>query len=93
MSEEDILLGGVIADDEQWRFPLTDSVSNKVEQCILHFEDEYFRYHFGFNPVSLSKAFVQNIKTGGIVSGASNNHHADRQNGEGHTATELFAKN
>jgi penicillin-binding protein 1C len=71
LSEEDILLGGVIADDEQWRFPLTDSVSNKVEQCILHFEDEYFRYHFGFNPVSLSKAFVQNIKTGGIVSGAS----------------------
>ncbi len=57
------LLGARIATDGQWRFPQIDSVPYRFEQCILHFEDEYFYQHPGFNPVSMSKAFWQNLTT------------------------------
>ena len=65
------LLGAKIADDGQWRFPLIDSVPSKFEDCILYFEDEYFYWHPGINPVSVFKAFIQNIKAGDIVRGGS----------------------
>ena len=38
---------------------------------IKYFEDEYFDYHFGVNPISFVRAIKQNIKHGRIVSGAS----------------------
>jgi penicillin-binding protein 1C len=55
------LLGARVASDEQWRFPAQDSISPKFKTCIIYFEDEYFKYHLGFNPVSMSKAFWQNL--------------------------------
>jgi penicillin-binding protein 1C len=57
------LLGARVASDQQWRFPAQDSVSQKFKDCIIYFEDEYFEYHFGFNPVSMAKALWQNITT------------------------------
>lgn len=65
------LLAAKIADDGQWRFPLIDSVPVKFEKCILNFEDQYFYYHPGINPVSLVKAVFQNIRAGEIVRGGS----------------------
>lgn len=65
------LLGARIADDGQWRFPTDTVVSPKVETCLLLFEDEYFYYHIGFNPVSLVKATIRNIRAGKVVSGGS----------------------
>lgn len=65
------LIGAVIAKDGQWRFPQIDSVPNKFKHCVLQFEDAHFYHHFGFNPVAISKAFVQNIKAGKIVRGGS----------------------
>ena len=65
------LLGAVIADDGQWRFPELDSVPTKFEHCILQFEDAYFYKHFGFNPVSISKAFIENVKAQKVVRGGS----------------------
>lgn len=62
-SREGVLLGARIAEDGQWRFPKTDSVPYRFEQSILHFEDEYFYYHPGFNPVSMTKALYQNLTT------------------------------
>jgi len=62
-SREGIMLGARIADDGQWRFPQSDSVPYRFEQSILHFEDEYFYSHPGVNPVSMAKAFWQNITT------------------------------
>ena len=62
-SREGIMLGARIADDGQWRFPKMDSVSYRFEQSILHFEDEYFYSHPGFNPISIGKALWQNITT------------------------------
>ena len=70
-SKENVLLGGIIAKDGQWRFPLADSISYKMEQCMVYFEDEYFNYHIGFNPISLGKALLKNIKHNSIKSGGS----------------------
>jgi len=65
------LLSAHIADDGQWRFPCGDSVPEKFKQCLLGFEDEYFYYHPGFNPVSLVRATWQNLASGEVVSGGS----------------------
>jgi penicillin-binding protein 1C len=65
------LLGAAIADDGQWRFPQTDSVSEKFKLAITHFEDQYFDFHPGFNPFSLLRATWQNVKAGKVVSGGS----------------------
>ncbi|WNW02470.1 penicillin-binding protein 1C [Tenacibaculum sp. HL-MS23] len=65
------LLGAVIAKDGQWRFPELDSVPIKFEQCILQFEDAHFYKHFGFNPISIGKAFLENIKAKKVIRGGS----------------------
>ncbi|MFC2111868.1 penicillin-binding protein 1C [Bacteroidota bacterium] len=65
------LLGARIAGDGQWRFPQLDSVPYKYEQCLLQFEDRFFYYHRGVNPLALSRAFIQNIEAGRIISGGS----------------------
>ena len=65
------LLSARITEDGQWRFPDCDSVPFKLSQCIRYYEDEYFQYHPGVNPVSLSKAMFRNIRERRIVSGGS----------------------
>lgn len=71
VTENGELLAARIADDGQWRFPTSDSVPVKFQKAIKYFEDEYFDYHFGVNPISFVRAIKQNIKHGRIVSGAS----------------------
>ena len=70
-SREGQLLSAKIARDEQWRFPMPDSLPEKFVKCITYFEDEYFFYHPGVNPGSLLRALYQNISEGRVVSGAS----------------------
>lgn len=70
-ADDGSLLGARIADDGQWRFPPSDSVPEKFEKALLSFEDSYFYYHPGINPVSVARAFFSNIKAGKIVSGGS----------------------
>ncbi len=70
-SSSNELLGALIADDEQWRFPATDSVPDKFKICILQFEDEYFYKHPGFNPISIFKALKGNLSSGSIKRGGS----------------------
>ena len=65
------LLGAKIADDGQWRFPATNSYSQKYVDCLLEYEDRWFYYHPGFNPVSFVKALIDNIKAGEVVRGGS----------------------
>lgn len=60
-----------IAPDYQWRFPMSDTVPYKFRESIRCFEDEYFRYHPGVNPVSIGRAFKQYIQKGRVVSGGS----------------------
>ena len=70
-STEGELLGAKIADDGQWRFPQNDSVPTKFKQCIVQFEDAYFYKHPGFNPISIVKAFSQNLKSNKVKRGGS----------------------
>lgn len=65
------LLGARIAADGQWRFPASDSVPLRFEKALLTFEDRHFYLHPGINPVSITRAFMLNIKKGSIVSGGS----------------------
>jgi penicillin-binding protein 1C len=70
-SKEGELLGAKIARDGQWRFPAQDSVPDKFKKCIVYFEDEYFNYHPGFNPIAMINAIKQNQKAGKTVRGGS----------------------
>ncbi len=65
------LLGARIAKDEQWRFPQNSQVPYKFKQCLIQFEDKYFDFHGGVNPIAMVRAMVQNIKAGKVVSGGS----------------------
>lgn len=70
-SDDGQLLGAKIAPDGQWRFPENDSVPDKFEKCIVEFEDQHFYCHFGFNPISMYHAFLQNRKSNRVVRGGS----------------------
>ncbi len=65
------LLGARIARDEQWRFPVADSIPEKFRHCLRMYEDEFFYQHPGVNPVALGKALVQNVRSGKVVRGGS----------------------
>lgn len=65
------LLAAQIASDGQWRFPQIEQVPEKFEKCIIHFEDEYFYYHPGFNPVAIFKSLKRNVSAGKVKSGGS----------------------
>ena len=70
-SQSDELLGAMIAQDGQWRFPQNDLVPDKFKTCIVLFEDEYFYKHLGFNPISIFKALKENISSGKVKRGGS----------------------
>lgn len=65
------LLAAQIASDGQWRFPESDSVPVKFRHCITTFEDEYFHYHPGFNPISIFKSIKGNVGAGKVKRGGS----------------------
>ena len=70
-SAENDLLGARIADDGQWRFPPVDSLPLNYRKALLAFEDRWFFYHPGVNPVSMIRALWLNIKRQKVVSGGS----------------------
>ncbi|MBF0201178.1 MAG: penicillin-binding protein 1C [Desulfamplus sp.] len=55
-----------------WRYPASrDQVSTLYIEALLNYEDRWFYYHPGFNPLSIARAAIQNIRSGRIVSGGS----------------------
>lgn len=65
------LLSSTISSDGQWRFPGTDSISQKFAEALIAFEDKRFRSHIGVDPLSFARAIRQNISAGKVVSGGS----------------------
>ncbi|MBP5268274.1 MAG: transglycosylase domain-containing protein, partial [Ruminococcus sp.] len=65
------LIGARIADDGQWRFPPYGEVPEKYATALIQFEDQYFKYHPGVNPISIIRALIGNIRSGKITSGGS----------------------
>ena len=58
--------------DEMWRIktPL-EEVSPVLQEFLLYYEDRWFYYHPGINPVAIGRALVQNMQAGSVVSGGS----------------------
>ena len=75
------LLGARISKDGQWTFPpeaysaersdVSSSGKEKYFTALTEFEDRWFRWHPGVNPVSICKAFISNMKAGHVVRGGS----------------------
>ena len=65
------LLSATVSDEGQWCFPLDSEIPDKLKKCIIIYEDEYFYFHPGFNPVSMVKAMYIDFKEKKIVRGAS----------------------
>jgi penicillin-binding protein 1C len=65
------LLGARIAEDGQWRFPVADELPHNYIEAVILFEDRYFNYHPGVNPLAIIRAFGQNIQARRTVSGGS----------------------
>jgi penicillin-binding protein 1C len=61
------------ADDRGvWRYPVTiDDVSPLYLEALLGYEDQWFYYHPGINPVSLVRAGLDWLRHGEIISGGS----------------------
>jgi len=58
------LLSASISADGQWRFPESDSVSEKFAVALVAFEDKRFWGHPGFDFLSLGRALRENIEAG-----------------------------
>ncbi|MCE4540086.1 penicillin-binding protein 1C [Pelomonas sp. P7] len=59
-------------DDGAQRQPTTpEAVSPRYLEALLHYEDRWFRWHPGVNPVALARAAWQWARHGRIVSGGS----------------------
>lgn len=65
------LLAAKIADDGQWRFPLTEKLPQKFIDCIIQFEDRGYYTHWGISPSAIARATKQNIEAKRTVSGGS----------------------
>ena len=65
------LLGAMVADDGQWRFPFDRNISDKFQKAIVQFEDKRFYHHPGVDVLAMSRAFAKNIRSRHIKSGGS----------------------
>ena len=55
-----------------WRHPVTlDEVSANYRDALITYEDRTFWWHPGVNPVALTRAAVQRLRHGHVVSGGS----------------------
>lgn len=55
-----------------WRYQTrSQDVSAEYIEALLHYEDRWFYYHPGINPLALMRAFMQNMLAGRIISGGS----------------------
>ncbi|MGB4960065.1 MAG: transglycosylase domain-containing protein, partial [Saprospiraceae bacterium] len=70
-SKEGNLISATISRDQQWCFPMDEKLPDRMIKCIVIFEDEYYYYHPGVNPVSIINAAIANFKARRKVRGAS----------------------
>lgn len=65
------LLAATIAKDGQYRFAPLDSAPPQFAECAVAYEDRFFYWHMGVNPVAVATALKDNLQAGRIVRGAS----------------------
>lgn len=66
------VVGAFLSRDDKWRMKTELSeISPELKNAFLEKEDKYFHYHFGVNPVSITRALFNNIISRKRTSGAS----------------------
>ncbi|MDL2240074.1 penicillin-binding protein 1C [Bacteroidales bacterium OttesenSCG-928-K22] len=70
-SSDGRLLSAKISYDGQWRFPPSNILPDKYVRCLTQYEDKWFFYHWGINPVSIVSSAIDNIQSKEIVRGGS----------------------
>jgi penicillin-binding protein 1C len=65
------LLNAKIAGDGQWRFPMSDSLPHRFEQCLITFEDKRFRNHIGIDFLAIAEATKIYLKSHKVKRGGS----------------------
>ncbi|MCB0514540.1 MAG: penicillin-binding protein 1C [Chitinophagales bacterium] len=66
------LLYAFLSDDDKWRLKTElDEIIPELQKTIIYKEDKYFYWHFGVNPLAVTRAFFQNIFKNEVHSGAS----------------------
>ncbi len=72
VDDNDNILNAYLSSDDKWRLYLDSSeITADLKKAILFKEDQYFYSHPGVNPISIFRAFFQNISSGKRKSGAS----------------------
>ena len=72
LAEDGTPLRAFPGEDGQWRYPIQlDQVAPQYIDLLLAYEDRWFYYHPGVNPIALVRALWQNAYTGKVVSGGS----------------------
>ncbi|MCX6145309.1 MAG: penicillin-binding protein 1C [Ignavibacteriales bacterium] len=65
-------LHAFLAEDGMWRLQTrSGEIPKRLKDVLIKKEDRFFYYHPGVNPVSVCRAFLQNVLAGRRVSGAS----------------------
>lgn len=64
LARDGTLLSARVAQDGQWRHAPSDSVPYRFAACVIEFEDRWFRWHPGFNPVAFVRAMRDNLHSG-----------------------------
>lgn len=70
--ENQRLLRAFTSRDEMWRIRTTlKQISPTLQKYLLTYEDRWFYWHPGVNPLALARATVQNLRSKEVVSGGS----------------------
>jgi len=70
--KDGVILHTYLTKDHQWRMKTRlDEITPELKKAIIFKEDKYFFYHFGINPISVGRAFVNNVFRLKRTSGAS----------------------
>lgn len=69
--DDGTLLAATISSEQQWCFAMDEVIPEKLEKCIINYEDEYINWHPGINIVSVIKSMIANWRQKKVVRGAS----------------------
>ncbi len=72
LDKDSTIIHAYLTKDEKWRLKTElNEIIPQLKKTLIHKEDKYFYYHFGVNPVSISRALFNNLLKMQTTSGAS----------------------
>jgi len=66
------LLRAFLAPDQMWRIRVaSEEISPTLKKAVIAYEDQYFYWHFGINPIAVVRAAFANLQARQVVQGGS----------------------